>query len=137
MMFVKPVVVALAIGSVWGQNAAAVRAAADPAAAADRLLHEARVAFNRKDFVAASRKLELLDALFDANWTLQGGDQPDLRWRELTLMHLRFEPERALKVASRITDPYVLASMRVDQRFASLWSATSGRLGTCMSIFVR
>jgi hypothetical protein len=98
---------------------------------------KARVAFNRKDFVAASRKLELLDALFDANWTLQGGDQPDLRWRELTLMHLRFEPERALKVASRITDPYVLASMRVDQRFASLWSATSGRLGTCMSIFVR
>ena len=63
---------------------------------------------------------ELLDALFDANWTPRGGDQPDAYWRRLARLHLDFENERAAQVAARIVDPYVLASMRIDRRFAFL-----------------
>ncbi len=63
----------------------------------------------------------LLAALFDARWIWRDIIEPSELWRDLARYHLgRNQLDRAAEVAARITDPYVLISMRVDHRFDPL-----------------
>lgn len=72
-------------------------------------------------------RFQLLDALFDVRWRPATAVEPSAEWRDLTLLLLeRNQMERAVQVASRVTDPYVLVAMRVDNRFAHLVSQDPG-----------
>jgi tetratricopeptide (TPR) repeat protein len=71
-----------------------------------------------------SQRLPLLQALYDANWRLQGGVEPSETWRDLTLMLLdKGELTKATDVATHVQDVYVLIAMRSDRRFDAVITA--------------
>ena len=68
-------------------------------------------------------RLELLNALFDADWKAEEGEEPSFPWSELALLLLQGgDSDRARQVAARVTSPYVLIGMRADRRYAALVS---------------
>ena len=65
-------------------------------------------------------RLELLEALFNARWTLFGRE-PSWVWKDLALLLLqRNDMDGAALVAGRVTSPYGAIAMRVDRRFDRL-----------------
>jgi tetratricopeptide (TPR) repeat protein len=69
-------------------------------------------------------QLELLNALFAANFTLQLGLQPDPLWLELVLDALdRNDLPRAREISKRIQNTETLVEMRIDRRFDALVKA--------------
>ena len=70
------------------------------------------------------RKLDLLEALYTANWKVQGRFEPSDLWSDLSLLLLaRGRIDRAREVAARVTEPYALIGMRADDRFAAVTAA--------------
>lgn len=68
----------------------------------------------------SSTDQEMLDALFDARWLVEGVEPSDW-WRDLALMHLEHnEIARATTVALRITSGQTALSMLVDKRFDAI-----------------
>nr|WP_231118085.1 hypothetical protein [Lysobacter silvisoli] len=66
------------------------------------------------------RRLDLLQALFDANWN-RAGKGADPAWYELALMRIvRGEPEAARAAIRRIDTPGELIKLRADRRFDGL-----------------
>jgi len=84
-----------------------------------------RIAYEmREDKKLAAERLELLNALFGADFTGDWGTQPADLWRELVLDALaRKDAKRAAEVLKRITHPRVLVNMRIDRRFDALVQA--------------
>ena len=65
--------------------------------------------------------LELLNALFAANFTLQLGLQPDPLWQDLILEALeRNDLLRAREISKRVQNTGTLVEMRIDRRFDAL-----------------
>ncbi|MEO8018299.1 MAG: hypothetical protein ABI769_10825 [Pseudomonadota bacterium] len=65
-----------------------------------------------------SEQLELLNALFAANFTLQLGLQPDGLWQELIVDALdRNDLPRAREISKRVQNTETLVQMRIDRRF--------------------
>lgn len=69
---------------------------------------------------ASDQRLQLMQALFDANW--QGASDSDsVVWYQLALQRvIRGEPERARGPIRRIRDPISLVRLRSDRRFDAL-----------------
>jgi tetratricopeptide (TPR) repeat protein len=81
-----------------------------------------------KDARHTKERLDLLDALFAANFKLEYGVEPAELWRDLVqdaLEHNNLERARALSV--RVTDPATLIEMRVDRRFDALTQGDKAR----------
>jgi hypothetical protein len=77
-----------------------------------------RLAMHRPDRAPYFR---LLNALFDADWQTDRGEQPSEQWAILARMLIeRHDLERAGEVAKRITDPSYLLGIRADRRYAPL-----------------
>jgi tetratricopeptide (TPR) repeat protein len=69
----------------------------------------------------ATERLDLLNALFAANFKLDWGIEPANLWRDLALDALEHKDlERARELAKRITDTGTLVEMRIDRRFDAL-----------------
>jgi len=65
-------------------------------------------------------RLELLEALFNARWTLFGME-PSWVWKDLALLLLeRNDMDGAALVVGRVTSPHGAIAMRVDRRFDRL-----------------
>lgn len=76
----------------------------------------------------ADSRLGLLNALFDAGYTLSNGVEPSYLWRDLSVASLAAgNTERARRVAGRITNPFALVSLRVDRRYNDIVSAMPWR----------
>lgn len=90
------------------------------AEANDRLI--ARIAFRANDDGKhKAEKIELLNALFTANFVLEGGSQPDGLWHDLVVDALdRKDPRRAREISRRIQRATTLLRMRADRRFDAL-----------------
>jgi hypothetical protein len=84
-----------------------------------------RIAFRANlDGKHKAEKLELLKALFDADFVLEGGSQPDGLWHELALDALEQNAlRRARAISRRIQGPRTLLHMRADRRFDALVKA--------------
>jgi tetratricopeptide (TPR) repeat protein len=66
-------------------------------------------------------RLNLLDALYAADWTSSPGTMASSLWRDLACLLLaRGDKDRAIEVASRIDGPYDIVGMRADARFRPL-----------------
>jgi tetratricopeptide (TPR) repeat protein len=77
-----------------------------------------------KDGNHRREQLELLNALFAANFTLQLGLQPDPLWQELILDALdRNDLARAREISKRVQNTETLVEMRIDRRFDVLVKA--------------
>lgn len=77
-----------------------------------------------KDGKHRSEQLELLNALFAANFTLQLGLQPDPLWQELISDALdRNDLLRAREISKRVQNTETLVQMRIDRRFDALVKA--------------
>jgi len=89
----------------------------------DRLI--SRIAFRTNDDGKhKTEKIELLKALFDANFVFEGGTQPDALWRDLILDALEHEDlRRARVIAERLQGAATLLQMRADRRFDALVNA--------------
>jgi hypothetical protein len=73
-------------------------------------------------------RFALLQALFEAEWTLGQGEEPSGLWASLIDLHLqRHSVEQAIEVASHVNDPYTLIGLRVDNRYDELRRALPGR----------
>jgi hypothetical protein len=73
-----------------------------------------------EDAGSAQARLELLEALFNARWTVFGMEWSE-SWRELSLRLVdRGDLDGARLVAERVTSPYQAIAMRVDRRFDAL-----------------
>jgi tetratricopeptide (TPR) repeat protein len=83
------------------------------------------VAFNaNKDGKHRNEQLELMNALFAANFTIQFGLQPDSLWKELITEALeRNDLLRARELSKRVQNTETLVSMRIDRRFDALVKA--------------
>lgn len=67
---------------------------------------------------------DLLDALYAAKWTLPGGIEPSIFWRDLAALELdRKNVARAREVVSRVQSPHIVVGMRIDRRFDRLRAA--------------
>jgi len=89
----------------------------------DRMI--ARIAFRANDDGKhKAEKIELLNALFAANFVLEGGSQPDGLWHDLVVEALdRKDLRRAREVSKRIQGAGTLLHMRADRRFDALVQA--------------
>jgi hypothetical protein len=89
----------------------------------DRLI--SRIAFRvNADGRHKVEKIELLKALFEANFVFEGGGQPDALWRDLILDALEHQDlKRARAIAGRVQGPMTLLQMRADRRFDALVKA--------------
>jgi tetratricopeptide (TPR) repeat protein len=77
-----------------------------------------------RDKKLAAERLEVLNALFDAKFTLEWHVEPSGLWRELVLQALeRKDLPRAREILRRIDDAGSLVRMRIDKRFDSLVQA--------------
>jgi len=81
-----------------------------------------RIAFRANDDGQhKAEKIELLKALFAANFVLEGGSQPDGLWHDLVVDALAHNDlKRAREVAKRIQGASTLLHMRADRRFDAL-----------------
>jgi len=81
-----------------------------------------RIAFRANDDGQhKAEKVELLKALFAANFVLEGGSQPDGLWHELVVDALEHNDlKRAREVSKRIQGASTLLHMRADRRFDAL-----------------
>ena len=84
-----------------------------------------RIAFRANDDGKHKvEKIELLKALFAANFVLEGGSQPDGLWRDLVMDALEQQNlRRAREISSRIQGATTLLRMRADRRFDALVKA--------------
>lgn len=84
-----------------------------------------RAAFRvNKDGTHRREQLDLLNALFAANFTIQLGLQPDSLWQELILDALdRNDLARAREISKRVQNTETLVAMRIDRRFDVLVKA--------------
>jgi tetratricopeptide (TPR) repeat protein len=70
--------------------------------------------------------LPLLQALYDAHWTLKWGIEPSVAWRDLILRLVeKGRLSQAIDVSSHVTDIYMLISMRADRRFDAVVAANA------------
>ena len=77
-----------------------------------------------RDKKLAVERLELLNALFDANFQLEWHVEPAFLWRELVMQALeRKDLPRARAVMKRIEDASTLVHMRIDKRFDAIVQA--------------
>jgi tetratricopeptide (TPR) repeat protein len=68
--------------------------------------------------------VELLQALYAANFKLKWDIEPSDSWRELTLLLVeQGRVAEAVEVSARITDPQILVDMRSDRRFDAVVAA--------------
>src|SRR5689334_2479681 len=75
-----------------------------------------------------SESVALADALFDAEFTLDAGEQPSALWQGLARDAVtRKDLVRAREVATRVAATAVLLRMRVDKRYDALIQAEPGR----------
>jgi beta-barrel assembly-enhancing protease len=73
-------------------------------------------------------RLSLLQALYDAHWTLKWDIEPSAAWRDLALLLLeKGRLAEAVDVSHHVTDVYVLIAMRADRRFDAVVSAAQGQ----------
>ncbi len=84
-----------------------------------------RIAFRANDDgLHKAEKIELLNALFAANFVLEGGSQPDGLWHDLVVDALEREDlRRAREISKRIQGATTLLHMRADRRFDALVEA--------------
>jgi beta-barrel assembly-enhancing protease len=76
------------------------------------------------DAVPHPERLALFRALYAMHWTLKGGVEPSIVWRELAFLLLEKGLLReAIEVSTRVTDVYVLVAMRADRRFDAVVAA--------------
>jgi tetratricopeptide (TPR) repeat protein len=89
----------------------------------DKLI--SRIAFRANDDGKhKAEKIELLKALFAANFVLEGGSQPDGLWHDLVVDALEHHDlRRAREIAKRIQGASTLLHMRADRRFDALVKA--------------
>lgn len=65
--------------------------------------------------------LDLMQTLFDVKWKSDQHVEPSWMWRDLTLALIeKGRMDAAIKVAERVTDPYDVIAMRIDNRFSSV-----------------
>ncbi|MDB5972719.1 MAG: hypothetical protein JWQ90_5169 [Hydrocarboniphaga sp.] len=96
----------------------------------DQINYQAVMQIAQSDYADSHDELhfELLKALFDAGWTVEGALEPSWQWRDLVVGWIkRKSPDRALAVARRIDDIDVLIELRADLRFAALRKAAPER----------
>ncbi len=83
------------------------------------IIHEAK---------GSPAELELLQALYDAQWKLPGDIEPSAAWRDLMLRLLdKGRTAEANDVVLRVTDVYVLIAMRADRRFDRIVEANAAQ----------
>jgi tetratricopeptide (TPR) repeat protein len=120
----------------WSSRARAALQNNDPEDAAKSLVVVARrwpYALNGNDGIVnetaravreqrhADAHRELLEALLDMRWLHGDGTEPSGLWRDLSLELLdKSLVDRAIDVATHVTDPYVLIEMRADRRMAKV-----------------
>jgi beta-barrel assembly-enhancing protease len=79
----------------------------------------------KKSPTPAAQSFDLMAALYDANWELDGPIEPSSVWRDYALALLeRGKIKEAKQVALRIRKPSVLISVRVDKRFDPIAAAS-------------
>jgi beta-barrel assembly-enhancing protease len=72
----------------------------------------------KKSPTAAAQSFDLLAALYEAKWKIDGQIEPSSVWRDYALTLLeRGKVKEANQVAHRVRQPSSLISMRVDKRF--------------------
>ncbi len=72
------------------------------------------------------QRLQLIQALFDARFTVDYGFQPSYLWSDLAAATLgKKQLALAQQILGRIDEPQVLARMRIDRRFDELVKANS------------
>ena len=89
----------------------------------DKLI--SRIAFRANDDGKhKAEKIELLKALFAANFVLEGGSQPDGLWHDLVVDALEHHDlRRAREIVKRVQGASTLLHMRADRRFDALVKA--------------
>jgi len=106
----------------WGDAADSLKAVAnqwpDQLAAFDaRTIYRLNSSLDQDPHLEQPR-LELIAALFDANYTLEYGFQPAYLWQDLAAALIdKKRSELIQPIVKRIDDPHVLARMRIDRRF--------------------
>lgn len=84
---------------------------------------------NKTKSLPGKDRLDLLNALYDAGWKVDGFAQPSGVWRDLALELLENgAAARAGAVLERVEDPYVAIGLRADMRFQPIIDPTSARL---------
>lgn len=77
---------------------------------------------------AKTEHLAMLNALFDAGFTIDLGEQPSFLWQQLVLDAVtRNDLARARELIARVDDTEELLRMRVDKRFDALRKLEPGR----------
>ncbi len=80
---------------------------------------------SRKPAPNAKETFDLMEALYDAKWKIDGAFEPSSVWRDFALDLLaRGRAGEAKQVSLRVTDPTILISMRVDRRFDAIVNST-------------
>jgi hypothetical protein len=76
---------------------------------------------SKKPTASATDSFELMTALFEARWRIDGAFEPSSVWRDFALDLLaRGRAGDAKQASLRVTDPTILISMRADRRFDSI-----------------
>lgn len=79
------------------------------------------VASDARDAQLGDARREMLEELFEVRLHAADGDEPYQLWRDLSLMLLeQSERDRAITVATRVTDPFDIIAMRADNRYKPL-----------------
>lgn len=69
------------------------------------------------------KRLDMLQRLYVIQWRPQSDTSASYLWRETSFMLLQHgQRDRAREVSANISEPYTLATMRADNRFAALYS---------------
>jgi tetratricopeptide (TPR) repeat protein len=89
----------------------------------ERLISRAAFRAN-EDGKHKAERIELLNALFEVHFVLDGGSQPDGLWHDLVLDALdRHDLRRAREISTRIQGASTLLPMRADRRFDAVVKA--------------
>lgn len=92
-------------------------------------VHIRRLALGAGDAKAGDdSRMQLLEALYTANWKIDYGVEPSALWSELVrLLMEQGNLQRATEVSRRITEPRGILALRVDNRFDALVRADPAR----------
>jgi len=81
-----------------------------------------RVVYDLRNSSFDALRLNLLDALYAADWDASPDTTASTLWRDLSCLLLaRGETDRAIEVASHIDGPYDVVALRADARFRPLF----------------
>jgi beta-barrel assembly-enhancing protease len=73
--------------------------------------------------------VQVIDALFDAHYVLDYGNEPSFYWADLSLAKWdQGDHAKAIEVFGHVTDPYDLIWIQTDHRFAGLRSQLPGAI---------